>query len=137
MATVPEAPTTPNLSLITQTSVVVSFASNGNGGSPVIEFQIGYGTSSFSPQSYYSTGLDRGGTITGLSPAQTYYFWTRARNAIGWGPLSGSRSTRTVAGARIKVGSIWKEAIPYVRVSGIWKAATPWGRYAGIWKETE
>lgn len=34
---------------------------------------------------------------------------------------------------RIKVGNIYKYAIPYVNDKGVWKQAVPWARVAGEW----
>lgn len=131
---IPDAPDPVLLSLITQSTMRTAFNGNGNGGTAVTQWQLGYGTSSTAPQiSVTSTGtLD----ISGLLPATTYYFWARGLNSVGWGPYSARTSARTVGGARVLVGGVWKEAIPYVRVGGIWKVAQPWGKIAGVWKKT-
>lgn len=133
---VSDAPSAVTISNITQTAVDVAFTANANGGASVLEYQVAHGTSPTTPFTYTSTGLNKSLHITGLIPGTTYYFWTRARNAIGWSPLSGSRSAKTVAGARFKIDGVWEYAVPYVKVGGVWKVAIPWGRYAGIWKET-
>jgi hypothetical protein len=130
-----DAPDQVIVSDATQTSFVVSFTDNGNGGSTVLERQIAYSTvnttSGASTVSY--TGVR---TITGLQPATTYFFWARVRNAAGWGPYSPVVSDRTLAGARIYVGGVVKEAIPWVKVNGVWRLARPWGRIAGTWKQS-
>lgn len=133
---VPSAPSAPVLSEVTQSSVRVSFTPNSNGGSAITSYSIGYGTSSGSPSSFVSTGLSTNFVVDGLTPGTRYYFWTRATNAIGNSALSASRNAKTIAGARIKVGGVWVNAIPYVKDDGEWKVAVPWVRYAGIWKET-
>lgn len=130
----PPAPTPIYLSELTQTSVRFQFVGNGDGGSPVLEYQIGYGTNPNAPTNYITSGGDT--VITGLSPATTYYIWARARNSVGWSALSRSSATRTVAGAYITVGLVQKEAIPYVKDNGVWRLAGAWTKDAGVWKET-
>jgi Fibronectin type III domain len=134
---VPQAPSAPVISEISQVSVLASFAPNTDGGITIDSFQVGYGTSSSAPTTFVSTaeGVTQK-TITGLSPATTYYFWVRAHNSVGYGAWSAVSSAMTIAGAYVKVGTVWKSAIPYVRVGGVWKVARPWARIAGVWKET-
>lgn len=136
-ATTPRVPDAPNsvvLSAIEQTTIVASFSGNGDGGAPITQWQIGYGTSSIAPTtSVTSTGTT---TITGLTPGTTYYFWARGLNSVGWGPYSVRTTAKTIAGARVNVAGVWKDAIPYVRVAGVWKVAEGWAKIAGLWKET-
>lgn len=119
----------------TQTSIIVSFTDNGNGGSAITERQIAYNTTNTTTgaTSVNYTGVM---TITGLLPATTYYIWARVRNAAGWSSYSPVATFRTIAGAWLNVDNIWKEAIPYVNDGGVWKLARPWVREAGVWKET-
>ena len=132
---VSDAPSNPVISDITQLSVVATFSPPpSNGGATVTGYQIGYSTNSTGPTTLISASSPQ--TITGLSPATTYFFWVRAQNSVGWSSWSGSTMAKTIAGAFVKVGTVWKEAIPYVRVSGVWKVARPWARIAGVWKET-
>lgn len=131
----PPAPTSLGLSSITMTSMIYKFQSNGTGGGAIIEWQIGWGTSASQVQKYLKSGGTS--TIAGLSPATTYYFWSRGRNAAGWGPWSVRSSARTNAGAFVRSGGVWKEAIPYVRSGGKWKLAEPWVRASGKWKRTD
>jgi hypothetical protein len=134
MATVPPAPDPIGFFSVTATAITYRFSSNGNGGLPILEWQIGYGTSSAALQkTIKSSGTT---TISGLKPATTYYFWARGRNKVGWGPWSVRTSRRTPAGARVKIGATWKEAIPYVRVKGKWVIAQPYVRVSGIWRKT-
>jgi hypothetical protein len=132
---VPDAPDAPIVSDATQTSVLVSFTDNGNGGSPITEREIGYGTNTVVgvEHSVTYTGVM---TITGLHPGTVYYFWSRARNVVGWGPYSVSRSLKTVAGGSVNVNGVWKDAIPYVKDGGTWKIARPWSRITGVWKQS-
>jgi hypothetical protein len=131
---VPDAPTTPLLASITSTTVDISWSGNGNGGSAITAYQIGYGTSSTTPSTIITATSPR--VVTGLQPGVFYYFWVRAKNAVGYSPWSGYVSHRTIAGAYVKVGTTWKLAVPYVKVAGVWKIAEPWVRYVGEWKRT-
>jgi hypothetical protein len=74
--------------------------------------------------------------VSGLTPGDTYYFWTRARNSVGWGPWSASLKVMLIAGARVLAGGTWKRAVPYVNVGGVWKVAEPWVKDVGVWKKT-
>lgn len=133
---VPDAPSSITLSEITQTTLKAAFVPNYAGGTAVLEYQIGYGTHPNTAQQFIdASGGDA--FITGLSPGIKYYFWARARNSVGWSNWSFTSSTYMVAGARVKVGFLWKPAVPYVRVNGVWKLARPWGRIAGVWKEVD
>lgn len=131
----PEAPDQVVTSDAKQTSFVASFTDNGDGGSSIVERQIAYNTSN---TVVGATAVSYSGvmTLTGLTPATTYYVWARVRNASGWGPYSAVAIIRTIAGAWLNVGNVWKEAIPYVRDGGVWKIAQPMVRYAGVWKDT-
>lgn len=131
---VPNAPTTPLLSSITATSVDVSFNPNSDNGSPITGFQIGYGTSSSSPS--FTVAATSPQVVTDLIPGTTYYFFARAQNSVGWSAWSSPASARTVAGARIKVGTTWVLAVPYVRVGGEWMIAEAWAKNVGEWKRT-
>jgi hypothetical protein len=131
---VPEAPSTPLLSSVTATSVDVAFMANGNGGSPIIGYQIGYGTNPTTPTTTVSATSPQ--VVSGLTPGTVYYFFARAQSSVGWSPWSGAASTRTVAGAYIQVGSTVKLAVPYVKDGGVWKIAEPWVRNLGVWKRT-
>lgn len=132
---VPDPPTPPLLAAVRVTSLDAAWTANGNGGSTITGFEIGYSTSSTgSPTTAISATSPR--TVTGLQPGTTYYFRTRARNSVGWSAWSSATSIRTIAGAYIKVGAVWKLAVPYVKVAGVWKLAEPWVRSVGVWKRT-
>lgn len=132
----PDAPNPVAVTNVTHTSAhtVFTFAGKSNGGTSVLEYQLGYGTSPTAPQQYV-TSIGGIHDLTTLSPGATYYFWARARNSVGWGPLSAVRTARTFAGAWVKVGTVWRQAVPYVRVNGVWKPAGAWAKIAGYWKE--
>lgn len=130
----PTPPSAPSISNITQVSVTVSWTAPNNGGSPITGYQVGYGTDPASPTTTVSAASPK--SITGLSPGTRYYFWVRAQNSVGFSAWSVSTPATTIAAARVKVGSVWKNAVPYVRVAGVWKLARPWAKNAGVWKET-
>lgn len=131
---VPDAPDSVIASNPTQKTIIVSFTDNGNGGSAITGRQVGYSTNSLGPTTWVTYTGAR--TITGLMPGTRYYLWSRVQNSVGWSPYSSSVNIKTIAGARVCVGGVWKDAIPYVNDGGVWKLARPWGRVAGDWKET-
>lgn len=93
--TVPDAPDQPILSNVNNIRVLVDINVNGNGGDPIDLIQIGYGTSSVSPQTIITTdGYDY---VTGLTPGTTYYFWGQARNSVGYSSWSPRASIKTLA----------------------------------------
>ena len=131
---VPDAPDPVILTSIRQTKIDANFFDNGNGGTAIIERQIGYGLSSSAPTSFIS-GNDV--TITGLSPGKKYYFWSRVRNSVGWSPWSAVKSATLIAGAVVMVGTEAKRAVPYVKVAGVWTLAEGYVRSTGVWKQSQ
>ena len=131
---VPDTPSSPLLSSVQATSVDVAFSANGNGGSPITAYQIGYGTNPAIPIFIVSASSPQ--MVDQLVPGTIYYFRIRARNSVGWSNWSQATSVRTVAGAYIKVGTAYKLAVVYVRVGGVWTLVEPWTRVAGVWKRT-
>lgn len=89
-----------------------------------------------------SPTIDRfsgGGTsinITGLAAGKDYTFEVYAKNNVGFSQPSDPYTIQTLAGSYIRVGGVWKTAIPYVRDAGVWKMALPYIRQAGVWKQT-
>lgn len=132
---VPAAPSKPLLSSITATTVDVSWTGNSNGGSPITSYQVGWGTSSAGPTSTATASSPR--VVSGLKPGVFYYFWVRAKNAVGYSPWSPYTSHRTVAGAYIKAGTLWLRAIPYIKAGDLWLQAEAWGKSVGTWKKTQ
>lgn len=130
------APTSPAPSVITQTSIVSDFANQGGGVGTFLRWELGYGTSSSSPQTIITSVGSGLNTLSGLPPATTYYLWARGVNTAGNGPWSARSSARTIAGARVNINGVWREAVPYVNVNGVWRLAQPYGRIAGVWKKS-
>lgn len=132
-ATVPPAPKSLGVDLNEMTSLRYRFSGQGNGGSAILEWQIQWqeGTG---PLKYATSS---GTTIfTGLTPGKSFNFWSRGRNSVGWGPWSAKSTGKTIAGARVNVNGVWKEAVPYVKVNGIWKLAQPYAKQNGVWKKS-
>jgi hypothetical protein len=137
----PPAPSTPVLSLATQTTVKTVFSSNGDGGSPVLEWELNYGLNSTTPELTIASNGTL--TLTGLSAGQKYYFRARGRNKYGWGAYSAISSVTLMAGAYVDyvapgtTAAVKKRAVPYVRYNGVWKVVTPYVNLKGLWKTTE
>lgn len=82
-STVPQAPTILSVVANSSSTITVSWRLNYDGGSGVVEYQLGWGSSSNGP--IYFTGISGDDdTLTGLSPGEHIYCWVRVRNAIGW-----------------------------------------------------
>jgi hypothetical protein len=81
-STVPQPPTLRSATPISANSIRVIFQGNYHGGSPVVEWQIGYGSSSNGPTALISS--DGSTDVGGFNSGQKVYFWARGRNALGW-----------------------------------------------------
>jgi hypothetical protein len=91
--TVPPPPTLKSATAISATHIQVIFTGNGDGGSTIQEWQIGYGSSSNGPS---FTVVSNGNTLVGgFSSGQRVYFWARGRNALGWSGWSNRREATT------------------------------------------
>jgi hypothetical protein len=124
----------------------VSWSPNGDGGTVITGYDVGYGTNPSAPTTITDVGIPGaiinngviiyGHEISGLTPGVTYYVWVRARNAVGNGPWTAVSSARTIAGVYVRVGGVYKLAIPYVKVGGVWHVAQPYIRSGGTWKKS-
>ena len=126
------APTAPSLSAIGQTSFKASTYSNGDGGSPITAYEIGYGTDPDYPEEMVMGSSDL--TLTGLTPGRCYYVWGCCWNMYGFSAWSAPSSVTTFSGAWVDVDGVKKRAIPYVRDDGVWKVAESWTKIEGLWK---
>lgn len=131
LVTLPPPPRPEATVTLTQTSIRHKFKSTGDGGTPVREWQLGYGTNPKTPEIFIRS--QGSSDIDDLQPGTTYYFWSRGRNDVGWGKWSVRSDTRTFAGARIKRGNSWRQAVPYVHVNGYWRLAEPYVKRKGVW----
>lgn len=133
---IPDSPTAPTPLVIKQISVQTQFYGRGNGGQPILEYQLGFGQSPSAPVTTVAASPSGVDTTTGLDPGKVYYFWVRARNSVGWSSWSERSMITLIAGARVFSDNQWKRAVPYVKHGGVWKVARPMVRDAGAWKET-
>lgn len=131
-ATVPAAPTAVSVDLITHTDFRYKFSGNSNGGSAILEWQVGYGYSSSTPTWFAPSS----GTITvsAFTPGKLVYIWSRGRNAVGWSAWSARLSSQMKRGVKIFSSGTWHDAVPYVRDAGVWKPFEPYVRVSGVWK---
>jgi len=139
-STVPGKPTL-DAPVMTHTTAVIRWADGTTGGSAITSRQYQISTSSsFTGATWVTGGVLTSGkyqvTISNLIPGTTYYFRVRSVNAVGNGTASDSKTAATYAGARVRVGGVWKNAVPYVRVAGVWKVAVPYVKVGGTWKAT-
>jgi len=93
-ATAPGKPSTPNATLITSTSVFISFSDGDNGGAAIDSRQIGRSLTNAGPTTIVSS--DGSTSITGLTPGTKYYFWARCHNAKGYGGWSDQKIVNTL-----------------------------------------
>lgn len=133
-ATVPAAPTPLAFGEITMTSITYRFSGNSNGGSAILEWQgLIQDVTMNGPQVPFASGGTT--TRTGLTPGRKYRFWSRGRNAVGWGPWSVAKDGVTISPANVKVNGVWKNANPYVKYGGTWRLAQPYVKVNGVWKK--
>lgn len=129
---VPDAPQPVFFSDIETTSVRAMFNFTGyDGGTPIREWQIGYGLNPNTPEAFRATYND---FFRDLVPGRRYFFWGRGRNDIGWGPWSGRSEVLLTAGAWVKDNGEWERALPWVKVGGVWRIAKGNIPVNGVWK---
>lgn len=91
--TVPPPPNLLSAQGISTTHIHVVFTSTGDGGSPVLEWQIGYGGSGNAPS--FLVGSSGTSDVGPFVSGQLVYFWARGRNAVGWSAWSNRRDAST------------------------------------------
>lgn len=129
----PSSPTGLVASNILPTSLTLGWDSVSGATDYLIEGQLG--DTITSP----TINRDTTGTsinITGLAAGRDYTFRVYATNAAGASQPSDPYTVQTLAGSYLRVGGVWKVAIPYVRSGGVWKMALPYIRDGGVWKQT-
>jgi hypothetical protein len=138
----PNAPTALYLESTTLSSASLRVVWGLSNGDNIVETQLGYGTSSAAPQIFQSFPTNsKLITVPGLSPGVRYYFWARTRNGVGWSSWSARIDN---SGSQLQGGwyflddgngnMIPRRAIAYVKVGGVWKPALPMIKIAGMWK---
>ena len=88
MATEPMTPGPFQISSYTDERVNGRALKTSDGGSPILQWQLAWGTKPTTADFVGDLNLDGSGFVAGLTPGTTYYFWSRTRNAVGWSPLS-------------------------------------------------
>lgn len=132
----PRPPGTPFVGMKNQTAAnLFATPSPDNGGKPITGYRWTYGLSPLGG-GLVETGLSLQLHLMDLIPGETYYVRVQAENVYGWGPFSNNRELRLDAGGYVKVGPVWKRAVPYVRVGGVWVMARTWVKSNGVWNET-
>lgn len=139
--TLPDFPDTmdlPTIVSIDQTAVTISWVEPEDNGSEIYAYTVAYNTvdSTSGATEIFVDAPALTKKITGLTPGVKYYFFVNAINEVDNGFYSASANATTITGARVNVGGVWKQAIPYVRVDGIWQVAAAWTKVSGTWRET-
>jgi hypothetical protein len=129
----PSPPTAPLVNAVTQSSAVVTWDPPAANGSPITGYEVGYSTTDVSPTTSMSATSPK--TVTGLDASTTYYIRVRAQNAVGFSAWSAATVISTLAAAHIRIGGVWKDAVPFVTVSGTPREAVPWVKVSGVWKK--
>lgn len=134
---VPQAPSPSTITNVTQTGFTAKFnAATDDGGSPIIEHQLGIGYDTSGPTIFFTNGTSY--NVINMPPGSSFHVWSRSRNAIGWSAWSQRRGVVLRASAKVVVfGNIWVNSVVYVRQNGTWKLAKPYVKIHGLWQETE
>jgi len=98
-STVPAPPTMISAYPISTTAIHVTFVGNWDGGSPILEWEIGYGQSPSGP--VYTIPSDGTTDVTGFTTGAHWYFWARGRNALGWSGWSNRVEASTWMAPRV------------------------------------
>ena len=138
---VPDAPTAPVITNVRQTTFSYSFSDGDNNGASITAREIAYSTTLGGTKTSASGGTS--GTVSGLPKdpstgvqGKDIYVYARTFNSVGWSAWSAATTVKILAGAYVRTGGVWKEAVPYVRTGGVWKLAEPYINKASVWKQT-
>jgi hypothetical protein len=134
---VPFPPSAPIISNVTQNTATASWTPNGTGGSPITNYELHYRTTLQDEDNTTILSGNPPKNLIRLTPGVPYHFWTRAQNIYGWSAFTGPVTVKMIAGALIKVETVYKDAVPYINVDGVWKLARPWGKSNKDWKESQ
>lgn len=131
-ATVPGATTPLFIDTVTHQTFRYAFSGGSDGGSPIREWQIGYG---YAGQGVQWTAASGGTSIVGtFTVGARIGIWSRGRNDVGWGPWSSEMQVQLLRGLKLKVAGTWRDVIPYTKLAGTWRASEPFVKYAGTWR---
>ncbi len=138
LATIPDAPTAWNISIISQIDAgITGNVVSDNGGATLTDWQVEYNLSASDTGALYnesgSPTLAPG--IFGLTPGTVYYARLRAKNSVGWGAWTAWKTFTTLPGVYVRVDGVWKNAIPYVKVDGVWKQVVRYVKAGGEWRQ--
>lgn len=133
----PSAPGKPTFSNITPTTVTVSWGASGsNGGKPITAYLMRrWNAASETGAHYDSSANNRTRNVTSLIPGRAFTFAIYALNADGYSNPSAASVITMPGGCYIRVGGVWKVAVPYVRSGGKWHVGMPYIRTGGVWKQ--
>lgn len=93
-STVPAPPSIWQADTLSSTHIRVSISDGNNGGSAIVERQLGYGGNPNGVE--YLWDITAGTTDIGaFAPGSRIFFWARTRNAIGWSGWSGRAEATT------------------------------------------
>lgn len=143
MPSFPASPSYLNVKYLPDTlGALVEFIAGSPGSQVILEHQVGWGldpttpehlvniAASSNPKTVFQTAM------YDLLPGRNYYFWAWSRNTSEWSwNRAGPFTLRVPAGAKVKSGSTYKWAVPYVKVNGVWRRVRPFVKSAGVWKD--
>jgi hypothetical protein len=138
LSTLPSPPAESwSVGAITQTSADATGLANTNDGGSAIDSLLVRVSLTPDLSGWYTDFTGGWGTITmsGLNPGTTYYACVYTHNANGWSAATAWKGFTTLPGVFVKVGGVWKNAIPYVKVGGVWKQAVRYVKVGGAWKQ--
>lgn len=136
-AVAPAPPTPLGFDQITHTSLRYRFSGNSDGGAPIDQWLMQFGTNPTLDGAGNVNEVSNGTTVkTGLNPAVTYYAWSIGHNSVGYGGWSSRSQAQTLSGAKVRVNGAWVDAVPYVKVAGAWVPAVTYVKVNGIWVPT-